>query len=186
MADAPFVIDSFEPTVDLKVSFYAPGGADVQEGAQLSVKQVSLPPSLSISGAAPETLFTVLLTDPDAPSVEDPKFGEFAHWVAVNATAADVLGSCETIVAYHGSSPGPGSGLHRYCLVLYAQPGRIACDEPRVGPTSGFPPRRHFKQKSFAGKYGLTPVAFRTYRCEFDAVWQPLMAAKVQGLAPPA
>jgi hypothetical protein len=212
MAAAPFpapfpetaalVVDPFTPTHRLRVSFYARGGggaAGVAEGAALGVAQVALPPLVrvaplegggaaadSAAAAAPPPLFTVLLTDPDAPSAADPKFGEFAHWVVVNAAAADVQGTGEALVAYHGSSPGPGSGVHRYCLVVYAQPGgaRIACDEPRVGPTSGFPPRRLFKQRAFAAKYGLVPVAALTYTCEHDAA-QPYMAAKIQGLAPP-
>lgn len=196
---ASLVVDPFAPMQRLRVSFYARGGggaAGVAEGAALGVAQVALPPLVRIEpleGAAAAAegaaapLYTVLLTDPDAPSVADPKFGEFAHWVVVNASAADVQGTGEALVAYHGSSPGPGSGVHRYCLVVYAQPGdgaRIACDEARVGPTSGFAPRRLFKQRAFAAKYGLVPVAALTYTCEHDAA-QPYMAAKIQGLAPP-
>jgi hypothetical protein len=188
---AALVVDAFEPSHRLVASFYARGGggaAGVAEGAALGVAQVALAPFLRLEPApAPEQLFTVMLTDPDAPSAADPKFSEFAHWVVVNAAAADVLGSGETLVSYHGAAPGPGSGAHRYCLVVYAQPGggRIACEaEPRVGPTSGFAPRRCFKQRAFAARHALAPVAALTFTCEHDAA-QPYMAAKIQGLAPP-
>jgi hypothetical protein len=184
---ASLVVDPFTPTLGLRVSFYARGGgggAGVAEGAALGVATVALPPHLRLDGAPADALYTVLLSDPDAPSAADPKFGEFVHWAVVNASAADVQGTGDALVAYHGASPGPGSGAHRYCLVVYAQPGRIAPDEARVGPTSGFPPRRCFKQRAFAAKHALAPVAALTFLCEHDAA-QAYMAAKIQNLPPP-
>ena len=32
----------------------------------------------------PNSFYTLLMTDPDAPSREDPKFGEWKHWLVVN------------------------------------------------------------------------------------------------------
>ena len=46
--------------------------------------------SAAFTGAEAGTLYTVILSDPDAPSVEDPKFGEWQHWIAVNAPGDDV------------------------------------------------------------------------------------------------
>jgi citrate lyase synthetase len=53
-----------------------------------------------------------------------------------------------------------------------------------VAAASGFPPRRCFKQRDFAAKHGLVPVAAVTYLCEHDAS-QAYMAAKIQGIPPP-
>ena len=193
---ASAVVDEFSATHALRVSFYARGGggsAGVAEGATLSVAQAALQPFVRlepVGGAAggvdgaDDALYTLMMTDPDAPSVADPKFSEFVHWVVVNAKRADFASSGDALVAYHGPSPGPGSGVHRYCLVAYAQPGRIVETELRVGPFSGFPPRRSFKQRAFAAKHGLVPVASLSLLFEHDAE-QPYMAAKIQGLAPP-
>ena len=192
---SPLVVDEFVATHTLRVSFYARGGggsAGVAEGAQLNVAQASLQPFVRLDpfvaadgvDGADDALYTLMMTDPDAPSVADPKFSEFVHWVVVNAKRTDFVGSGDALVSYHGPSPGPGSGLHRYCIVAYVQPGRIVDDELRVGPFSGFPPRRSFKQRAFAAKHGLVPVASISLVFEHDAV-QPYMAAKIQGLAPP-
>jgi hypothetical protein len=188
------VVDEFIPTLNLVVSFYAKGGGGqqgIEEGKKVSVSQAILPPYLKLSSIGTEdpvnadSLFTVILSDPDAPSRADPKFGEFLHFLMVNCKASDLYGTGDVLTAYHGPSPGPGSGEHRYCFVVYAQPsGRIECDEAKIGTYSGFPPRRMFKQRAFAAKYGLNPVAAVSWITEHDDV-QPYMAAKIQGLAPP-
>jgi hypothetical protein len=102
--------------------------------------------------------------------------------VHVNAPSSDLVGGGEAITAYFGSAPGKDSGKHRYCVVVYEQPEKLSPDEERIGATSGFPPRRSFKSRAFAAKYGLVPVAALTYLCEYDDS-VPDLAKKLQGLA---
>jgi len=47
---------------------------------------------------------------------------------------------------------------------------------------SGFPPRRSFKSRVFAAKYGLRPVAVLTYTAQWDEAVPGLAAS----IAPPA
>ncbi|SCU95219.1 LAMI_0F01552g1_1 [Lachancea mirantina] len=85
-----------------------------------------------------QDLFTLVLTDPDAPSREDHKWSEYCHFVeadirlpfeyAHNSTSAvpDFV-SCElrggrSIVEYQGPAPPKNTGKHRYVLMLFKQP----------------------------------------------------------------
>lgn len=178
VAAACRVVDAFAPTCALSVAF---NGVAVVEDAELTPTAVQAVPEVTLAGASADGLYTLILSDPDAPSVADPKFGEWQHWLLVNAPGADLLrGEAQT--AYFGSAPGKDSGTHRYCIVAYAQPGRIAPAEAPISATSGFPPRRSFNSRAFAAAHGLTPVAALTYRAQ----WDELVPELAQRLAPPA
>ena len=162
--------EGFSPSVELSVSW---GGVPVEEGAQLSPSAVASPPTLALGGDASSSagkLYTVILSDPDAPNPAEPKFAEWLHSLRVNASAQDLARSGDEIVAYFGSAPGKGAGVHRYCIVVYEQAGGLAItpSEPRIPLHSGFAPRRSFNSRAFAAKYTLTPVTALTYRCEWD------------------
>jgi phosphatidylethanolamine-binding protein (PEBP) family uncharacterized protein len=167
------VVDAFEPKFDVALAF---GDKTVTEGEHITPTQGQYFPTVTWAGEA-DKLYTLILSDPDAPNPADPKFGEWQHWVHVNAGPSD-LSSGESITAFFGSAPGQGAGVHRYCLVVYEQPGKIEPDEAHVSATSGFPPRRSFKSRAFASKYGLVPVAVITYVSEWDES-VPELAAKL-------
>lgn len=174
---AESIVDKFEPNVKLHLSF---DGIPVVEGCDMTPTQCQHFPSIKFDGEEGK-LYTIILSDPDAPSVADPKFAEWQHWISVNTPAQDITAG-ESITTYFGSAPGKDSGKHRYVMVVYEQPGKIEPDEERVSGTSGFPPRRSFNSRAFAGKYKLTPVSVLTYRAEYDDS-VPELAKKLQGLA---
>lgn len=113
-----------------------------------------------------DKLYTFALTDPDAPNPAEPKFAEWVHWLSVNRGASGAGG--DDLVAFFGSAPGQGAGIHRYVLVVYEQAAPIHSSEPRIPLRSGFPPRRSFNSRAFAATHGLRPVAVLTYRASWD------------------
>lgn len=157
-------------------------GATVEQGAELTPTKVVERPAMTWEGT-PDDLFTIVYSDPDAPSTTDRKFGEWLHWLVVNVPGCDVGGGDE-LAAYFGSAPGDGSGKHRYSILLYKQSGRV--DPDAVGSpfpisgTSGFEPRRSFKSKEFASKNGLTPVDGVGFLAAYDDM-VPALARKLKG-----
>lgn len=59
--------------------------------------------------ADPSSFYTLCMTDPDAPSRQDPKFREWHHWLVGNIPGANV-DQGETLSAYVGSGPPEGTG----------------------------------------------------------------------------
>ena len=72
--------------------------------------------------------YTLLMTDPDAPSRENPVNAEIRHWLVGNIRGSDVHHGDE-IFEYRGSGPPQGSGLHRYVFLIFRQHDLIEFDE---------------------------------------------------------
>ncbi|XP_073948535.1 protein D2-like isoform X2 [Choristoneura fumiferana] len=152
------------PTELLSVSY--PSGVVVSEGNELTPTQVKDIPYVSWE-ANPDQFYTLAMTDPDAPSRSDPKFREWHHWLVGNIPGSNV-GAGETLSAYVGSGPPPGTGLHRYVFLIYAQSGKLMFDEPRLPNTSG-DKRGGFSIAKFASKHGLgNPIAGNFYQAQYD------------------
>ena len=65
------------PTSFIKVEFNS--GVSANLGNELTPRQVKDTPSVDWE-ADPSSLYTLVKTDPDAPSRKDPKFREWHHW----------------------------------------------------------------------------------------------------------
>lgn len=161
-AVVPDVIDTV-PAGVIKVNY---NSLEVNMGNELTPTQVQCQPNVSYpteSGA----LYTLCMTDPDAPSRENPKYREWHHWLVVNIPGSKVSEG-ETLSEYVGSGPPKGTGLHRYVFVTYKQPGKLTCDEKRLTNRSG-DHRGGFKIREFAKKYNLgAPVAANFYQAQWD------------------
>ena len=115
------------------------------------------------------------MIDPDAPSREQPTFGQIKHWLIVNIPGTD-LSKGETLANYRGSAPPEGSGIHRYIFVVYKQPAFLKHSESTVDPNSR-EGRRHFKVREFAKKYNLgQPIAGNFYLAQNDEYAKQLWA----------
>ncbi|EDW58506.1 protein D2 [Drosophila virilis] len=148
----------------LKVTYS--GGLDVNNGNELTPTQVKSAPQLEWS-AEPDALYTVLLTDPDAPSRKEPKFREWHHWLVVNVPGTQI-DKGDVLSAYVGSGPPQGTGLHRYVFLIFKQPQKLSCNEPRIPKTSG-DKRGKFNTVKFASKYQLgNPIAGNFYQAQWD------------------
>ena len=83
----------------------------MNDGGILSPRIVSSQPFVTYTG--PPGYYSLIMTDPDAPSFFDPVYREFIHWVVVNISGNDI--SSGTVIApYVGAGPPCNSGLHRY------------------------------------------------------------------------
>lgn len=64
------------------------------------------------------------------------KSSEWHHWLVVNIPGNDI-GKGETLSEYVGSGPPKGTGLHRYVMLVYKQPGKLVPNEKRLTNRSG-------------------------------------------------
>ncbi|KAH3759685.1 protein D2 [Pelomyxa schiedti] len=143
MAD---VIQPFEPVVELGVTY---GGVAVSMN-NLTPPQAAAAPKVSWAPESPSTLYTLVMTDPDAPSRASPKFREWRHWVVVNIPGSD-LSAGKTLASYMGPAPPPGTGPHRYIFLLFRQ------NKPVTASPFG-DNRGAWKVNGFASANGLVPV----------------------------
>ncbi|KAK7791191.1 hypothetical protein R5R35_005394 [Gryllus longicercus] len=148
------------PPVDvLAVRF---GDKQLGLGEELTPTQVKAPPALTWEANA-QDFYTVCMTDPDAPSRATPTNREFLHWLVGNVPGGDVARG-EVLAEYVGSGPPLGTGLHRYVLLVFRQPGRMEFDdEPRRNATSRIG-RPRFSVQHFADRFALEqPAVAGTY-----------------------
>lgn len=78
-----------------------------------------------------DSVFTLILTDPDAPSRTDKKWSEYCHFIATNlkVNARSPANTenfkviddsvLDVLVDYQGPAPPKGTGLHRYVWLLF-------------------------------------------------------------------
>lgn len=105
-------------------------GVSVNMGNELTPTQVKDQPTVAWA-ADDSAYYTLIMTDPDAPSKANPTLGEVRHWYLVNIPGNRVDDG-EKLFEYRGSGPPKGTGLHRYIFLIFKQNGKLEFDEPRV------------------------------------------------------
>ncbi|XP_071633584.1 protein D2 isoform X1 [Temnothorax longispinosus] len=171
----PDVVDKVPASV-LNVTY--PNNLAVEIGKVLTPTLVKDQPTVQWDGEA-NAFYTLCMTDPDAPSRQNPKFREWHHWLVGNIPGSDVPKG-ETLSQYVGSGPPQGTGLHRYVFLLYKQPGKLTFDEKRLTNRSG-DNRGKFSIRKFAAKYKLgDPIAGNMYQAEYDD-YVPILYKQLEG-----
>ena len=157
-------VTDFVPPYVLQVTYGSNNVVDV--GMELTPTDVKDPPAVSWD-ADPDTYYTLVMVDPDAPSRDNPTFREVNHWLVGNIRGPNVQ-SGDVVTEYLGSGPPRGTGLHRYILLLYRQDEVLEFDEPRTAKLSRAY-RLKFNVRNFAKKYGLgQPVAGNFFKAQWD------------------
>lgn len=87
------------------------GDRTVDMGCIMSPAEVQIQPQVNFQ-TSPDTLYTIIMTDPDAPSREEPLFREYVHWVVTNIPGDNVLQG-DVVLSYVGAAPPMNSGYHR-------------------------------------------------------------------------
>ncbi|XP_009384535.2 CEN-like protein 1 [Musa acuminata AAA Group] len=142
------VFDSFNPSVKLEV-VYGPNKR-VYNGHEFMPSAVCAKPRVEIGGDDMRSFYTLILTDPDAPSPSDPHLREHLHWIVTDIPGTTNVSFGREIVGYE--APKPFIGIHRYVFVLFKQKGR----QTVYAPAS----RDHFSTRDFSEENGLgLPVA---------------------------
>ncbi|XP_035783384.1 protein D3-like isoform X1 [Anopheles albimanus] len=146
----PDVIDE-APDCWARVSFKS--GRQAEGGNRLTPTQIRNPPVVTWN-ANERALYSLIMTDPDVPSRDDPRFREFIHWAVGNIPGNDIDRG-ETLVEYLGAITPRGTGLHRFVVLVFEHLQKLDfTGEPRISNQCGTV-RRYFSTRNFTRKYDL-------------------------------
>jgi len=122
----PSLLSSFDPDALLTVTY--PGIGAISPGQPLQEEQVAPTPVISITPANSSVSltgnFTLAMVDADKVGT-DESGGVTRHWLVNFVTiSGTTLSNTSAVVVtqYGGPAPPPGSGAHRYVILLYTQP----------------------------------------------------------------
>jgi len=112
----PDVLNTFSPLLSITANWSST--AKTQLGNTLPPSALSHPPDLYADKVASAYLpsditFVLALTDPDAPSRDNPKWSQVCHWLG--SLKGD---SIKELVDYKPPAPPEGTGKHRYVVVV--------------------------------------------------------------------
>lgn len=158
------VIESgFRPNPSIQLLIRFDGLPPLVPGTHLTLNQSSQQPKVDFSFKGPSHssliggLFTLTMTDPDAPSPQNPIRREILHFLVTNIPgdydSSQNLTDVATVVAPF-ASPHPPNGTHRYTLLLFKQ-------EVKLNVTAQ--PRVSFHTQNFTNIYGLGPPIAATF-----------------------
>lgn len=88
-------------------------------------------PSRSCSSLNTNVTYTITISDPDAPSRDDPKWSEMCHWIATGLVVSDDTDSpclsmitpsstdLQHLLPYYPPGPPEKTGKHRYVFLVF-------------------------------------------------------------------
>ncbi|CDH55873.1 ov-16 antigen [Lichtheimia corymbifera JMRC:FSU:9682] len=155
------ISESFSPSTLLQVTY--PNDREVTLGNTLTTDETSQTPEIFFVPPEPEASYTLIMTDPDAPSTTDHQYGPWRHWIAVNISGSNVADIKEHHTPYIGPGPGPNTGLHRYLFLLYKQPSPNQSFQAMAHENK--PDRRCFDLTKFVSEHQLELVAANFFLC---------------------
>ncbi|XP_054157289.1 protein D3-like, partial [Oppia nitens] len=156
----PDVIDTI-PKYKITIKFRS--GVEANFGNELTPTQVKDKPTVSWPSKR-DVYYTLVMTDPDAPTRSNPINGQYRHWLVINIAGLDVANG-QILTDFIGSAPRKNTGLHRYVFLVYRQPKLIEHPVSR----SDLAKRSKFKIRDFAKDNNLgQPIAVNYYMAQWD------------------
>ncbi|CEF67634.1 Phosphatidylethanolamine-binding protein 1 [Strongyloides ratti] len=150
----------------------------VDLGNELTPTQVKDVPTVTYDGDS-STYYTLVMTDPDAPSRGEPTLGEVKHWLIMNIPGNNINDG-EIIADYRGSGPPKGTSLHRYIFLLYKQKQKINTSNEIKAPSTSRDGRLKWNVKEFSKKYDLEgPIYGNFYQAQYDD-YVPILQAQTK------
>ncbi|XP_017610417.1 CEN-like protein 1 [Gossypium arboreum] len=142
------VVDNFTQSVQMTVT-YNPN-KQVANGHELMPAVISARPRVEIGGNDMRDAYTLIMTDPDAPSPSGPFLREHLHWMVTDVPGTTDVSFGRELISYE--APNPAVGIHRYVFILFKQRGRRTVKSPSS--------RDYFNTRRFSAENGLgLPVA---------------------------
>ncbi|KAK0720193.1 phosphatidylethanolamine-binding protein, partial [Lasiosphaeris hirsuta] len=129
------VIDDFFPALELHASW--PSKQQASLGNTLNPEKLQDAPSVSLHDTSESSKlcssrvsYVIALTDPDAPSRDDPKWSEMCHWIVTGVSASAIanrkarcssraLGDLTEVMPYKAPGPPEKTGKHRYVFFAF-------------------------------------------------------------------
>jgi phosphatidylethanolamine-binding protein len=180
------VIPDFEPLVHVQL-IYPKAHSVVTLGNTLPPSNVSSAPIVAIHplragsflGGGSKAIssnisFTLVLTDPDAPSREDPKWSQVCHWIATNITigGSSTITASSELMSYLPPGPPEGTGKHRYTFLLFAPSedgsGGGELTKPKGRKMGWGTGKIGYGVKQWAAKNDLVPVGGNFFYAEHE------------------
>jgi len=179
-------LEGFSASLAGSFSVAFPGGG-FAPGDELPAPQTHVPPSAvsyKAEGNA-SMMYTLIMTDPDAPDRATHAFREFVHFVVSDVTAESLAAGGApqgtVVLDYLGAGCPCKSGLHRYVFLLFEQPE----GSTPASLAAAFEGRGGKKVCVAAKAAGLGPVVASTF---FQSQWDVSIDAvhAAMGWLPPA
>lgn len=141
-------------------------GAIVIPGEELTPTQVKDIPTV-LWEYDKDTLYTLIMIDPDATSRLTPTLREVRHWLVGNIPE-NRIEQGDTLVEYIGAGAPEGTGLHRYIFLVYKQSEKTQTDGTFTSNRSS-DGRLNTSTKDYAtvNKLG-DPVAGNFFQAKYD------------------
>ncbi|KAF2320336.1 hypothetical protein GH714_027176 [Hevea brasiliensis] len=145
------VVDIFTPSVRMVVTYNS--NKQVANGYEFMPSVIAARPRVEIGGEDLRTSYTLIMTDPDAPSPSDPYLREHLHWMVTDIPGTTDASFGREVLSYE--TPKPVVGIHRYVFILFKQRGRQT-----VRPQAS---RDNFNTRRFSEENGLGLPAAAVY-----------------------
>lgn len=177
----PTVLDDFIPSWTVSIAWPYKNNpknsynVTTNLGNTIKPSKLSRPPNVYIESDPSSTSkddlppfeFVLTLTDPDAPSRDDPKWSEMCHWIVSTRGNASTV---KELVEYKPPGPPKKTGKHRYVFTVWMPTNRTTADLDLVKPKDrqhwGYDPDTDAPEASpgrvgvrtWAGDMGLIPI----------------------------
>ncbi|KAL2621622.1 hypothetical protein R1flu_001827 [Riccia fluitans] len=120
------VLENFVPCVHLTVRYPS---RQILNCCELKPSAITEAPVVQIVDRDyPKSIFTLIMTDPDAPNPSEPSQKEYLHWLITDIPSEGDASAGQCVVPYEG--PKPMVGIHRYVFAVFRQEHPLALCPP--------------------------------------------------------
>ena len=152
-------------TCDDKISVWF-NGTGIDCGTPLPLESTQIQPKIIYKDAAPGMLYTVIIVDRDALSMSSSEYSPVIHFIVSNVTATILKNGLDSqnvltlnpFFAFSPPAPFPGTGCHRYYVILYQQAAGVYPTMEFI-PPDAITQRLNWNFPQWATNYSLSEIA---------------------------